>query len=53
MVNATAANQKTQVVNIKALAFIIFAPDLSLSFYMFATYLPRANSCKSIFSSQF
>ena len=53
MVNATAANQKTQVVNIKALAFIIFAPDLSLSFYTFATYLPSANSCKSIFSSQF
>ena len=38
MVNATAAYQKKQVVNIEALAFTIFAPDLSLSFYMFATY---------------
>ena len=53
MVNATAAYQKKQVVNIEALVFTIFAPDLSHSFYVFATYLPRANSCKSIFSSQF
>ena len=53
MVNATAAYQKTQVVNIEALAFTIFAPDLSLSYYMFAKYLPRANSCKSIFSPLF
>ena len=53
MVNATAAYQKTQVANIEALVFTIFAPDLSLTFYMFAMSLPRANLCKSIFSSQF
>ena len=35
------------------MAFTIFAPDLTLIFYMFATYLPTANLCKSIFASQF
>ena len=33
------------------MAFTIFAPDSLLRFYMFATYLPRAYLCKSMFCS--
>ena len=37
-------------INMEAnVAFTIFAPDSLLRFYMFATYLPKADLCKSIF----
>lgn len=50
IVNATFANQKHGIVNMEAnVAFNIFAPDLLLSYYIFATYLPRANLRKSFF----
>ena len=54
MVKATFAYQKTGGVNNQAnVAFIIFAPNFLLSFHNFATYLPGANLCKSIFSNTF
>ena len=43
---------KTWVVNIETnVAFDMFTLGLLLSFHKFATYLPTANLCKSIFSS--
>ena len=52
IVNATFAYQKHGVANMEAnVAFTIFAPDLLLSYCIFATYLPRANLSKSIFPS--
>lgn len=49
IVNAIFAYQKHGIVNMEA--FAIFAPDLLLSYCIFAIYLPRANLSKSIFSS--
>ena len=53
-VTTTFSYQKTQarVVNKEVkVAITILAPDLLLSFYIFATYLQGANLCNSIFRS--
>ena len=52
IVNATFVNQKHGIVNMEAnVAFNIFAPDLLLSYYIFATYRSAESKFEEILFS--